>query len=144
MKRISTTTFFSAWLATSCATSDSPQVTAVPTTVCQINLDQNAYSGKSIRITGVFKTDGRHYTYVADQHCSEARNAIDIGRGFGKPSYDELNRKWKKQCDARGERGLCVVEAIVDIVGALRHSEDGLVLDVEQISEVRSIKGGDK
>lgn len=136
MKIVSVLFFCSALLASGCAVRSSPQQVA-STTICEINLEPDTFVGKRILISGVLKTDGRHYTYLVDERCGEVRNAIDIGRGFGSSAYDELNRKWKRECAARGEVGLCVVEALVDVVGAVRRSEDGLVVDVDQIAEGR-------
>lgn len=110
----------------------------VSTDICNIQHDPDAYIGRQVEFSGTFKSDTRHYTFVEDEGCGQVRNLIDVGRAHGTPDYDVLNRKWRRECEARGDRGLCTVEKAVEIAGVVRQTNEHLVVDIDRIEEVEA------
>ena len=119
------------------ACSTTQHVAATPTlvTLCKINQSQEAYIGKALRVKAVFESDGRHHAYFIDEGCGEEGKLIDAGRIVGNEDYDALDKKWKRECDAKGEANLCVVSKKVVVIGSVRKTDSGLFFDVSEIEE---------
>lgn len=126
--------YFLAVAITGCASASVANIdTHAPVNICQIRDSEELYLGKTVRLSARIKTDLRHYTFLEDPSCG-GKTQLNLGRVRGNAEYEELRKSWLVACEATGSPGICVIDEYVDVVGAIRRSDEGyLVLDVVNI-----------
>jgi len=88
--------------------------------ICEIRANPEKYVGRVVTVSGDYKTDSTHYSFVSDSSC-QSGSSLDLG--FAVPerdtSVDAFERAKFAQCERRGQRGLCVISATVVLRGEI-------------------------
>ncbi|MFC0682853.1 hypothetical protein ACFFGH_33900 [Lysobacter korlensis] len=88
--------------------------------ICHIRQNPEQYVGRAVTVSGIYKTDSSHYSYLLDPSCS-SQSTLDLG--FEVPERDASVAAFEaakaEECKRTGQRGLCVLEASVVLRGEI-------------------------
>ncbi|RYG60472.1 MAG: hypothetical protein EON60_07070 [Alphaproteobacteria bacterium] len=92
--------------------------------ICRIRQNPEQYVGRVVTVSGVYKTDSSHYSYVLDPSCS-SQSTLDLG--FKVPERDSSVAAFEaaeaEECKRTGQRGLCVLEASIVLRGEIAQTK---------------------
>ncbi len=124
-----TTVFFAIFSSDQVQTVGEPVAAFHPTSICEVKARSNDLVGRKIHLSARYNSDRRHFSLLIDDHCGEPGNILQVGRNNSQ-SATALWTAWEKQCELAGDAGLCIVSEHVNVVGEIRQSDDGLVVDI--------------
>ena len=92
--------------------------------ICHIRRNPEQYVGRVVTVSGTYKTDSSHYSYVLDPSCS-SQSTLDLG--FEVPERDSSVAAFEaaeaEECKRTGQRGLCVLEATLVLQGEIAQTK---------------------
>jgi hypothetical protein len=129
MKKIVALLTTSLLIAVACAASgQAPAPASVApagaVSICHIRQHPERYVGQVVTVSGTYKTDSSHYSYVLDPSCS-SQSTLELG--FKVPERDGSVEAFEaaaaEECKRSGQRGICLLEASVVLRGEIAETK---------------------
>ncbi|MBS0227521.1 MAG: hypothetical protein JSS23_02375 [Proteobacteria bacterium] len=97
--------------------------------ICELRASRSSFIGRTVRIRGIFESDGMTFSYLRDQDCGAESNTIrvsSLGISSGDASVAEFIARKRDVC-AQTDRGYCAGGFLMDVLGVVTENRDGFL-----------------